>query len=94
MSATKIEIHGWLLRAKQQGASHLIVMCDTFDYEDYPVYVMPGEDPRSKVPTGDMQQVMEVYCLALDLEAQLAEHRAMHWEHDSIHAAVKAELKG
>ncbi len=61
----------------------MIVVCDTFDHEDYPVYVKPGEDVRKKYAEYDgpnMQRVMEVYALHLDLESQLNEHRAKHFE--------------
>ena len=29
---------------KRMGATYLIVVCDEFDYTNYPVYVMPDED--------------------------------------------------
>ena len=42
----------------------MIVACDTFDYEDYPVYVMKGDSPRDRANNlGSMQTVMEVYKL-------------------------------
>jgi hypothetical protein len=62
------------------GATHVIVFCDTFDHEDYPTYVMPGTDPRVAAKGGEMQVVMEVYALHLDLEAQLSERRAFHYD--------------
>ncbi len=79
----RAEILGWLLDAKERGATHLIIATDTFDYEDYPVPVMPGEDVREKYEeqrNHDMTQVQEVYALHLDLETQLAERRAFHFE--------------
>ena len=82
-AATKQDISDWLNRGKKEGATHVIVVCDDYDHEDYPVYVQPGEDPRevSKrfIGTNNMQQIMEVYKLSDDLEAQLSEHRAFHW---------------
>jgi hypothetical protein len=82
MAASREDIRGWLERAAQKGATHVIVVCDTFDHEDYPVEVMPGEDSRRKAEgySGkNMQRVMEVYDLRLPLEAQLAEGRAFHY---------------
>lgn len=82
MAATKQDIRSWLDRGKKEGASHLIVVCDTFDYDDYPVYVMPGDDAHeafTKYNGVNMQKVMEVYSFSLDLEAQLNEHRAFHF---------------
>jgi hypothetical protein len=60
-------------RAKAQGASHMIMVCDTFDYEDYPVFVQSDLDVREEVRRMDgknMQRVMEVYKISLGWEAQ------------------------
>lgn len=40
MAANKEEIAKWLDDAKSSGATHLIMVCDTFDWGDYPVKVM------------------------------------------------------
>lgn len=80
---TKDDIRLWLKRGIEMGATHVIVACDTFDYQDYPVYVKPEEDARKLRAEYDqkpMQRVMEVYSLALPIEAQLAEERAFHFE--------------
>lgn len=79
MGTSKAEIRSWLQRGVQEGATHCIVVCDTYDHEDYPHYVSVGEDPRDYKP-GEMQRIMEVYALHLDIESQLAEHRAFHYE--------------
>jgi hypothetical protein len=76
---TKPEIRAWLRRAKLEGATHLLVVCDTFDWDDYPVPVMPGQDVRDVAKQYDrnnMQKIMECYDLSKDIEAQLAEPRA------------------
>lgn len=81
MAATKDDIRGWLKRGHATaGATHMLVLCDTFDHSDYPVYVESKEaaEARYKSP-GEMQRVMEVYNLAFDDEEQLAEHRAFHF---------------
>lgn len=44
MAATKQDVDRWIAKAKKIGATHIISMCDSYDYSDYPVYVMPGED--------------------------------------------------
>jgi hypothetical protein len=38
----------WIKEAQLLGATHIISVCDTFSYEDYPVYVMPSEDLQEK----------------------------------------------
>lgn len=85
MATTQAEIREWLERAKKNGATHVIVVCDTYDHEDYPVEVKPGEDVKHRTAEysgPNMQRVMEVYSLTgkHDVEAQLAEHRAFHYD--------------
>ena len=82
MGTTKEDIQGWIKEGQDKGATHLIVVCDTFEYEDYPVYVMPGEDPIIKYNSyngSNMQKVMEVYNLHKDLNKQLGQHRALEF---------------
>ena len=81
MAATRSDIERWLKGAPKT-ATHLIVVCDTYDWDDYPVYVEEGEDARAKADeyrTKSMQQVMEVYNLKMNIEAQLNEHRAFNY---------------
>ena len=83
MATTREDISRLLQEGKEWGATHMIVVCDTFDWEDYPVYVLPGENVREKAAEYDgkeMQKIMEVYSLSQDLEAQLDEHRAEHYD--------------
>ena len=83
MSTSKDDIRRWLKEAKQRGATHMLVVVDTFDHEDYPVDVLPSQDPETvyKSYNGkEMQRVMEAYNLSLDLESQLNEHRSHHLE--------------
>ncbi len=79
MGTTRDEIKAWLENAKKQGATHMLVVCDTFDHEDYQVHVMPGESVKmaiEKYNSMKMTKVMEVYNLSLPIETQLAEFRA------------------
>ena len=80
--ADRFMIHGWLTEGRNLGATHLIVIVNKF-WDDFPVYVMPGEDSHEVAALYqgiDRQRVMEVYSLAMDWETQLVEHRAFHWE--------------
>ncbi len=82
MATTKEDIKRWFERGVKIGATHVVIMCDTFDWEDYPVYIMPGEDARYKAETmngPNMQQVMEVYNLSMPMEAQLNERRSFNY---------------
>ncbi|MDQ5944571.1 MAG: hypothetical protein QG658_640 [Patescibacteria group bacterium] len=72
----------WFSVGVEQGATHMIVVCDTFDWEDYPIYVKPGEDVHEKFDEfheRNMQKVMEVYDLRLNRDDQMAERRALHF---------------
>jgi hypothetical protein len=83
MSTTREDIQRWLDEGKAMGATHVIVATDTFDYEDYPVFVRPGQNAleiADKINKESMQKVMECYSLARDTEAQLNENRAYHYE--------------
>lgn len=82
MSTTKEDIKIWIKIGQAQGATHLIVVCDTYDWDDYPVYVMPGQDAHKEFETrsgSNMQRVMEVYNLSKDIDKQLDLHRAMEF---------------
>ena len=80
MAATREDILRWLHRGKAEGASHMLVLCDTFDWDDYPVFVKSVEAARERSGApGSMQKLMEVYNLSMDWDAQLAEHRAFHF---------------
>lgn len=81
MAASYEDIKGWFDRGVEVGARYMIVVCDTFDHEDYPVLVGPEKDfwvEHDKYNGRDMQRVMEVYDLHMDRDTQLAEGRAHH----------------
>ena len=40
------DIIKWLKEGNDGSNSHMIVVCDTFSWEDYPVYVKRGEDVK------------------------------------------------
>jgi len=78
MKTTPAVLKAWFDEGVEKGATHMIVMCDTFDYEDYPKYVYPGEefwDVFDKCRGEAMQRAMEVYSISMGWEAQ-AEGRA------------------
>lgn len=80
-AATREDIARWFREGKAQGATHMIIVCDTFDWEDYPVYVMPGENIQEKYGEWKKKgRIMEVYSLHKDMETQLNEHRAFHFD--------------
>ena len=78
MATTREDIRGWFQKGKKQGATHMIVVCDTYNLVDYPVFVMPGENARTEAEKHD--KVMEVYSLSKNLNTQLNKHRAFHYD--------------
>ena len=84
MSTTKNQIAKWFDIGVKNGATHLVVACDTMDLDDYPIYVSPADDVRKVVAPlirGDnMQRLMEVYHLGSDRDRQLAEPRSYNYE--------------
>ena len=53
----------WIKKGREKNATHIVVVCGTFDYEDYPVYVDQTQDVsevRAKYHLKNMQRVMEV----------------------------------
>jgi hypothetical protein len=64
MATTIEDLKAWFEEGKAKKATHMIVVCDTFDYEDFPIYVRAGEDvgvELTKRNGQNMQKVMEVY---------------------------------
>jgi hypothetical protein len=73
-------IKEWLLEGKADGATHVVIMRDTFDGSTSPINVMPGEDVRGIAVDNEdeMEKVVEVYNLTLNIDDQLQEYRAMN----------------
>jgi len=63
MAASRQDVDRWIETAKEMGATHIISVCDSFSYDDYPVYVMPNEnlsEKRVKYDGVNMQRINEV----------------------------------
>ena len=67
MAATKQDVDRWIATGKKNGATHIVSVCDTWNYEDYPVYVMPDEDVNkiaSEYRGKNMQRINEIIDLS------------------------------
>jgi len=80
---TKDEISKWFDNGINFKNAYMLIYCDTFDNEDYPVYAKNVTefwekyyDPMRNI--GNMQRLMEVYDLSLDKDIQLLEKCSMH----------------
>jgi len=85
MTANRQDIQNWLAVAESRGARYLIVGRDNFDYDNYPIFVMPDEDVWHIIDhigdngSGGMgDSYDEVYDMQRDIAAQLDERRAIH----------------
>jgi hypothetical protein len=88
-AATRMQIKNWIDN-RPSGTTHMLVVCDTFDYVDYPVYYPSESTKAAKDVTevyrnyndSNMQRVMEVYSFTgvHSIETQLGEFRAFHFD--------------
>jgi hypothetical protein len=75
---TRDEISFWFKMGKERRASYMVVVCDTFDYSDYPHFCFSQQEVNEiKKNPGNMQRIMEVYDLNADAESQLNSRRTM-----------------
>jgi len=79
---TRMDLKVWFDQGKKEGATHMIVVCDTFDYGDYPAYVGKDENVHERINhyrLASMQRIMEIYDLSMDRDEQLNESRAYNF---------------
>lgn len=93
------DIATWFKSAREQQATHMLVISDDFAYECYPVFVSAQQDVRKVAQDYEqksMTTLMECYAIHLDLESQLEEHRAFHYENPPLRQHIDAvvELDG
>lgn len=74
MSTTVEDLKTWYDHGVKAKATHMIIVCDTFDWEDFPVYIEPNENFYSKFDNytngKNMAKIMEVYDLSLPFNKQ------------------------
>lgn len=84
---SKMTIGEWFDRGKKEGARYMIVVCDTFSYEDYPAYVKPTEDINERINyfrRSPMQRIMEVYDLEMSRGDQLTAPRVFNFPRPTV----------
>jgi len=82
MRTTVEMISKWYDQVKATGATHMLLVTDEWDHEDYPVPYDANDPERlgsiqqtiDTINKGDMTRVMEVYNLNLDKDSQLVPH--------------------
>lgn len=67
MAASLEDIKRWVKEgARKKSNTHVLIVCDCFDYDDYPVYVTKDQDVRKVAQEHNgpnMTKLMEVYSL-------------------------------
>ena len=58
----------WLITARRKNAKFIVNVCDTFDYDNYPVYVMPDEDLDDVVRKYSNKKNMQKIDAIVDVE--------------------------
>ena len=79
MAANKSQIRKWIDNGIKTRATHVIIVYDRWDYEDFPVYVNKDQSVEKVIESyngKNMNSVMEVYNLSIDIEVQLNEFRS------------------
>lgn len=82
MAASVQDIERWFKEGLSRKATHVVVVCDTFDYCDFPVYVSEDQDVHRVVAASNaasMQRVMEVYKMSMDMDVQIKQHRSFNY---------------
>lgn len=71
---TVAEIKSWFDQAVAESAGYMIVVCDTFDHSDYPVFCKDDAAVLDRYAyyclDAPMQKIMEVYDVSLGWDAQ------------------------
>lgn len=69
MAATREEVDGWIKEAKENSIGYIISVCDTFDFDDYPVFCKGIKELDEKFVFYDgvnMQKVNEIIRINAD----------------------------
>lgn len=73
MKLEKETLKNWFLEGKDTNHDYMIIVKDTFDYDQYPVYASVDNfwSTHSKFNNVNMQQIVRVYNLKMSLLDQL-----------------------
>lgn len=61
--ATRDDVNRWIRTANANGYEYIISVCDTFSYDDYPVYCKDKAElaiKKSKYDNVNMQKINEI----------------------------------
>jgi hypothetical protein len=98
---TQEDIAVWIDEARRQDSTHMLVACDTWDHEDFPINIKRGQDPREAISTriGEHNRLMEVYWVDPkeatyeDIAVQLGLSRSHTYSRDDIPEDARQRLR-
>ncbi len=79
MAANREDINRWIQTAKEKGCKYIISVCDTFDWDDYPVYCRDENDLIMLYDNYDginMQKINEL--IRIDEDGTVTENLKIH----------------
>ena len=79
MAATRADVDRWIEQAKSKNLPFILSVCDTFDWDDYPVYCKDKNDliMQYEAHNGtNMQRINEIIQILED--GKVLEGRDMH----------------
>lgn len=79
MATNKQQIQSWFERGLKDKKAFMIVVCDTFEWEDRPVYCNEKGFAEEFNKLQYMQKVVEVYNLSLNMKDQLSQRRVFNY---------------
>jgi len=80
MGTSRAQIKDWFEQGVAKGHSFMVVVCDTFDWSDFPVYYDSVAEARKRAEQpGSMEKTMEVYYLKDPMDEQLNQRRCFNF---------------
>jgi hypothetical protein len=81
MGTSKKQISEWVDKGCVDGYNFMIIVCDSFDYEDFPVYTTWDRFHKDHAEhnSKSMQKIMEIYDLNMDKKEQLNANRVFNY---------------
>lgn len=75
------ELEEWIAGAIARGDTHMLVLYDFEDFDEFASYVHPGdtvEQASERLLTNPYYKILAAFDLRCDIERQLAEYRARY----------------
>ena len=93
---TKKQIDEWIDKSKTNGADYLMVVCDTYDWEDYPVEIYPKGKKKYSYDFDDLENAVKHFSINMNKIMEVYNvHIDKHYEiQGSFNKLVRDDLKG